>query len=251
MKIIRNVAPIIVVLIGWEFLSGSGLVNAALFPPPSKVVIALLEMVRSGEMLRDMRASYLRLIIGLICGAVTGTAVGLLTGRVRLVADILTPLIQILRPLPPVAIIPLVIVWFGIGEPAKLFSIAFAVFFPVWTNSHLGAQQVPQRLLWSASTLTTSRLKIFWRVIFPAALPFTAAGLRIGIAVGFVMVFVSELMGSSEGLGYQISVANLAYRIDKMMAALAVLGASGAIADSLFAAGILKVFPWLKFSQTK
>lgn len=251
MKHIRFILPILVFLIAWELVSRSGWINAALFPPPSKVVLALIEMIRSGEMLRDIQASYLRLLLGLCIGAVVGVLLGLLTGRIKVVADIVSPLVQVFRPLPPVAIIPLVIVWLGIGESAKIFSIAFAVFFPVWLNTHLGAQQIPQRLLWSASTLTTSQLKIFLRVIFPASLPFIVAGLRTGIAIAFVMVFVSELAGASEGIGYEISVSHLAYRIDRMMAALAVLGASGALADYLFARGIVRSYPWLKPSQTK
>jgi ABC-type nitrate/sulfonate/bicarbonate transport system permease component len=251
MRSFRLALPIFVLLVGWELTSRLGLVSAALFPPPSKVVVALFEMVRSGEMLRDMRASYVRLLLGLGGGAAAGVLLGLLTGRIKMAAELLNPLVQLFRPLPPVAIIPLVIVWFGIGETAKVFSIAFAVFFPVWLNTHLGAQQVPQRLLWSASTLTRSRLKIFWKVIFPASLPFILAGLRVGISVSFVMVFVAELMGASEGIGYQISTSHLAYRIDRMMAALAILGASGALADYLFSKGVEWRYPWLKFSRAK
>jgi len=238
-------------MIAWEFFSRSGWVNSALFPPPTKVLLALWEMIKSGEILRDLRASYVRLLLGLSSGALFGVGVGLLTGRLKFAADIVSPLIQLFRPLPPVAIIPLVIVWFGIGETAKIFSSGFAVFFPVWLNTHLGAEQVPQRLLWSASTLTSSRLKVFFRVIFPASLPFIVAGMRTGIAVAFVMVFVAELMGASEGIGYEISTAHLAYRIDKMMAALAVLGASGALADFLFAKAIIWKYPWLRFSRAK
>jgi ABC-type nitrate/sulfonate/bicarbonate transport system permease component len=249
MKVLRLAAPILLFLLAWEIISRSGWVNASLFPPPSKVILALWGTIRSGELLTDLRASYLRLLLGLLGGSLTGISVGLLTGRMKIVADALTPLIQLFRPLPPVAIIPLVIVWFGIGESAKVFSIAFAVFFPVWLNTHLGAQQIPQRLLWSASTLTTSRLRIFWRVIFPASLPLIVAGLRTGIAIAFVMVFVAELAGASEGIGYEISTSHLAYRIDRMMAALAVLGASGALADYLFARGITYAYPWLKLAQ--
>jgi NitT/TauT family transport system permease protein len=251
MKFIRLAIPIFILLLVWELISRSGGVNVALFPPPTKVLLALWEMIRSGELFYDMRASYVRLLLGLLTGALAGVGLGLLTGRFKPIAEALTPLIQLFRPLPPVAIIPLVIVWFGIGEVAKVFSIGFAVFFPVWLNTHLGAGQVPQRLLWSASTLTTSRAKIFWRVVFPASLPFIVAGLRTGIAVAFVMVFVAELTGASEGIGYEISTAHLSYRIDKMMAALAVLGASGALGDYIFAKGALKKYPWLKFSRAK
>src|SRR5439155_10912565 len=111
------------------------------------------------------------------------------------------------RPLPPLAIITLVIVWFGIGEISKVFSIAFAVFFPVWINTHLGAREVPKTFIWSARTLGVKGVSILWKVIFPAAIPFVVAGLRTGVSLTFVMVFVSELAGASAGIGYKISVS--------------------------------------------
>jgi ABC-type nitrate/sulfonate/bicarbonate transport system permease component len=175
----------------------------------------------------------------------------LVTGRMRAVADSVSPLIQMFRPLPPVAIVPLIIVWFGIGEMAKVLSIGFAVFFPIWLNTHVGAQHVSTKMIWSASTLTSSKLTMFQKVIFPASLPFIVTGLRQGISLAFVMVFVSELAGASEGIGYQIASTHLAYRIDRMIAALAVLGGSGAAADALFAFCMFWIFPWLRFSQLK
>src|SRR6266404_4693255 len=109
MKFLRLSVPILAFLLGWEIISRSGWVNAALFPPPSKVALAFVEMARTGEMLHDLRASYIRLLLGLATGSLAGVSVGLLTGRIKFVADALSPLIQLFRPLPPVAIIPLVI----------------------------------------------------------------------------------------------------------------------------------------------
>ena len=172
----------------------------------------------------------------------------MLTGKKKIFENILSPIIQILRPLPPVAIIPLVIVWFGIDDGAKIFSIAFAVFFPVWLNTHIGVGRMAHEFLWSAKLLTTSSLKIFRKIVFPSALPFIIAGIRTSIAVAFVMVFVSELSGASSGLGYRISISSLAYRIDEMIAALIVLGALGAVTDQLFVFATNKIFPWIKFS---
>lgn len=249
--IVRYSIPVILLLAAWQFVAMSGWTSAALFPPPTRVVMAGIEMAKSGELLRDIIASFGRLALGLVFGSGVGVFVGLVTGRVSWVRDAIEPLIQLFRPLPPVAIIPLVIVWFGIGEFAKIFSIAFAVFFPVWVNTHAGARQIPQKLLWGASTLTNSRLRTFRRVILPASLPFIVAGLRVGIAIGFVMVFVAELAGASEGIGYLISVSHLAYRIDKMMAGLVVLGASGALADYLFSVSVIRLSPWLKLPLSK
>ena len=176
---------------------------------------------------------------------------GLLTGRIAWINKALAPLIQLFRPLPPVALVPLVIVWFGIGETSKILSIAYAVFFPVWINTHIGAQEVAQTFLWSAKSLKVSGIRILWKVIFPGALPFIAAGLRTGAAMAFIMVFVSEQTGASEGVGYRIWNSNLDYRIDLMIAALFVLGLIGALADFLLAKSMTGIFPWLKFVKQK
>jgi NitT/TauT family transport system permease protein len=247
-KILWFILPIVIVSILWEFISRSGFINAALFPPPSKVIVALWGMVKSGTLLSDIRDSIWRLLLGLGIGSIVGICIGLITGRIKSVAKILNPIIQALRPLPPVAIIPLIIVWFGIDDSAKIFSIAFAVFFPVWLNTHIGAGRIAHEFLWSAKLLTRSSSKIFSKIIFPSALPFIIAGIRTSIAIAFVMVFVSELSGASSGLGYRISISSLAYRIDEMMAALIVLGALGALTDQLFVFSTNRIFPWIRFS---
>ncbi len=272
-KFLWSTTPILVLLVLWEFVSGSSFVNQALFPPPSDVLVALNRMIipqasfselsgnfsptqvataflgitTGGTLFSDLRDSSWRLLAGLFLGGVFGVIFGLLTGRVKSFARAFTPIIQILRPLPPVAIIPLVIVWFGIGDGAKVFSIAFSVFFPVWLSTHVGATRIVREFLWSAGLLTKSKAKIFTKVVFLASLPFIISGIRVGISIAFVMVFVSELSGASSGLGYRISIYSLAYRIDEMIAALFVLGALGAVTDRLFVLASNRVYPWLKF----
>jgi NitT/TauT family transport system permease protein len=249
-KYLWPIAPLLAVLVLWELVSRSGIVSTALFPPPSQVMQSLGELVRSGTLLFDIKASLWRVLAGLVLGTLFGVVLGLLTGRMKSWAAALSPIIQVLRPLPAVAIIPLVIVWLGIGDGAKIFSISFAVFFPVWINAHIGAERVPRAFLWSAQLLTQSFFKKLFKVILPAALPFIIAGVRVGIAVAFIMVFVSELAGASVGVGYRISVSHLAYRIDDMMAALIVLGALGAFVDQLFVYFTRRIFPWVKLSTS-
>jgi NitT/TauT family transport system permease protein len=242
------ILPIIALVVLWEFVSRSGFVNSALFPPPSHVAVAFWGMAKAGILFSDLRDSLWRLFAGLFLGSAIAVILGLLTGRLKIFSALFSPIIQILRPLPPVAIIPLVIVWFGIDDGAKIFSIAFAVFFPVWLNTHIGVLQIPQTFLWSAKLLTNSSFKILSEIVFPAALPFIIAGIRTGIALSFIMIFVSELSGASSGLGYRISVTQMSYRIDEMMAALITLGALGAITDQTFIFYAEKFFPWVKFS---
>lgn len=242
---------VVLFLTAWQLVSTAGFVHASLFPPPSAVARAFKEMALSGELVRDLQASIWRAVVGFALGSLCGISAGLTTGRLTIVNGYLAPLLQMFRPLPPVAIIPLVIVWFGIGETSKLFSIAFAVFFPVWMNSHLGARAIPSTFLWSARSLGVGGISAFWRVIFPASLPFIAAGLRTGIALAFIMVFVSELAGASAGIGYQISVSHLAYRVDRMIAALALLGLFGSLADVILTRALRLLFPWLRFLAQK
>ncbi len=250
-RIFRTTLSILIFLLAWELIARAGFIHISLFPPPSRVAMAFAEMARSGELLRDIRASIWRAVVGFAIGSAAGIAAGLVTGRVKWVDGYLSPLIQLFRPLPPVAIVPLVIVWFGIGEVSKIFSISFAVFFPVWINTHLGANEIPRTFLWSAQSLGIRGVSALLKVIFPASLPFIAAGLRNGIAIAFVMVFVSELAGASAGIGYQISVSHLAYRVDRMIAALALLGLFGACADFLLTRILWFLFPWLKHPMKK
>lgn len=245
--ILIKAVPVLLFLGLWQIVSANEIVNSKLFPPPTEVWRALIDWIRSGLFWPDIRSSYWRMLVGFVIGAFLGMITGMLTGRFRRADLAIVPIIQIFRPLPPVAIIPLVIVWLGIDDPAKIFSIAFAVFFPVWINTHLGAIGIPKNYLRSADLLTKSKTKIFYTVLVPAALPSIIAGLRTAIPIAFVMVYVSEIAGASEGLGYRISVSHLAYRIDTMMAALFVLALAGAAADLLFTVLVKALFPWTKY----
>ena len=175
--------PLAAFILAWQFLSGSGLVNSSLFPPPTKVLASFIELWNSGELLLHIRSSIFRVFTGLIIGSIVGIFFGLMTGRIKIVDKSISPILQVIRSFPPVAIIPLVIAWIGIGESAKIFSISFAVFFPVWINTHIGASNVPSGYLRAASTLTNSALKRFSKVILPASLPLIIAGIRTGISI--------------------------------------------------------------------
>lgn len=250
-RLVRAGVAFAAVLAAWKMTSVLALVPQALFPAPEDVFAALLGMARSGELLRDLGVSVWRGLMGLLIGAVVGVMMGTLTGRLRAVDDFLSPLFHVLRPLPPVAIIPLVILWWGVGDPSKIFSIAFAVFFPVWISAHLGAKGVPEAYVWVARSLGVSGFGLWLRVTLPASLPIVISGLRTAVAVSFVMVFVSELAGASAGLGYQISVSQLAYRVDRMLAALAVLSVAAAAADGVLAGSVRLMFPWLDSAELR
>ncbi len=229
----------------WQVVSTSGIVNRTIFPPPTDVFEALVSLTVSGELFVHINASIWRVIGGLFIGSVAGIILGLLTGRIRLIDNFLSPILQLFRSFPPVAIIPLVIVWLGIGDTAKLFLISFAVFFPVWISTHTGASGIQINYLHAAVTLTKSRFKRWFKVVLPASSPSIVIGVRMGISIAFILVFVSELAGASSGLGYLISVSQASYRMDVMISGLFVLGFLGAFTDYLFMKTINRMLPWI------
>lgn len=244
------IASAVLSLLAWEAVSRSGIVPRALFPSPSDVTAAMVDWARNGAILVDLASSAWRALAGYTIGAAIGVGVGVVSGRSRAVNAALAPLLHALRPVPPVAVIPLVILWLGIDDAAKISATAFAVFFPVWIAAHTASRSTPQIYLWSAETLGVGGVEQLWKVVLPASLPTIVAGLRIGVSTAFIMVFVTELAGASTGLGYQIAASQTAYRVDRMMAALAVLTALAALADFALLAVLRRAFPWLRLAET-
>lgn len=236
---------IFIILFFWHILSSSGIFNQTLFPGPIVVLYALINLTQSGELLSNVTASAGRLFFGLLTGSIFGVIFGLLMGRIGFLDEAFAPLLNILRSIPPVAIIPLMIVWFGIGDVAKVNSIAFAVFFPVWLSTLHGAKNISSNHIKTAKIFSKSVIQTFIRVIFPATIPNIISGVRLGIGTAFIMVFVSELAGASVGLGYLIAYAQITYRIDIMLAGLIVLGLLAYAVDYLFVKFSEKTFKWV------
>lgn len=229
----------------WHFVSNSGIVNPILFPGPLTVAKAGAQWFWSGNLLADLMASIGNLFFGLLLGSLIGIGSGLVMGRVFFLEETIGSTLHILRAFPPVAIIPLVIVWLGIGDIAKVFSIAFAVFFPVWVSALQGSKSIAKEYLRVSKIFSKSKRKTFFKVVVPATTPFLINGFRIAIGIAFIMVFVSELAGASSGLGYFIANAQIVYRADRMIAGLIVLGSLAFLVDYAFVHLSKKFFPWV------
>jgi len=210
------------------------------------VLAALSDWARSGVLWDDLVISVWRAWVGLLIGATSGVAVGVLTGRSRVLGSLLVPVLTPVRALPPVSLIPLFIIFVGIDTTGKIAVIAFSVFFPVWTNTHIGASNLPTAYFKAAHSLGLGRLRIMLRIVLPATVPSMLAGIRLGAAVSFIMLYVSELSGASAGIGYRVSVSHLSYQIDLMLASLAVLGALAAATDMMIVLISRWLFPWME-----
>ncbi|AWI86451.1 ABC transporter permease (plasmid) [Alloyangia pacifica] len=219
------------VLAIWAAVGALKLVPEAIFPAPWSVWSATVEMWQTGALPKDLAVSCSRAAIGFAIGASLGVVLGLLTGRVALVRTLLGPFLSLLRPIPAIALVPVAIVWFGIGEGSKYFVISYTVFLAVWFNTHHGMEYVPDIYLRASRSLGASRRREFLTVVIPAAAPYIFAGLRLGVALAFLSLVAAELSGASSGLGYRLQEARQYIRTDRMFSLLIILGALGATVD--------------------
>lgn len=246
-KVIERMAlyfSIPIFLLSWELLSRSGVVNQLLFPAPTTVSMALYKWAKSGGLWIDLGMSVSRVVVGFISGAFVGCVVGILTGRYQLISNLLTPVFQLLRPIPPIAFVPIVILWFGLSEVGKYFLVFWGVFFTVWISAHLGVQRVNRNLIRAAQTLGTSERHMMWEILIPASLPFILVGLRTSISVSFYTLVAAELAGTFAGVAYRIDIAQQNLQMGQMMGGLIVLGCVSFIADKAFEIFAAKMVAW-------
>ena len=218
----------------WWAVAGSGAINQDLFPTPAMVFWAAVELYQDGVLISDLQVSLTRAAIGFTIGASLGVLVGLLTARVTIVALALEPLLTLLRPIPAIALVPIAIVWFGIGEGSKYFVISYTVFLAVWLNTHSGARNVAATYIKASRSLGANRFREFFEVVIPAAAPHIVVGLRLGSALAFLSLIAAELSGASAGIGFRLQDARQYIRTDRMFVGLIELGVLGAALDLIF-----------------
>lgn len=233
-----------VFLLIWEAIVRGGFVNAVLFPSPTVVAVSMLDYAKSGNFIPDIAWSLSRVIVGFIAGAVVGIGMGALTGGIRIVSAFFTPIFQMLRPIPPIAFVPIVIVWFGLTEWGKWFLVFWGVFFMVWLSTHLGVQRVNQTLVRAAKCLGARKRHLLLEVMLPDALPYIFMGLRTAVGISFYTLVAAELAGAYAGVAYRLEVTQQNMQIGHMIAGLILLGLISAAADRLFGVFSAKVIHW-------
>ncbi|MFL6672553.1 MAG: ABC transporter permease [Massilia sp.] len=238
----------LLLLAAWEILARMGWISALVLPAPSAVFAKWCEAltpatsyqlkegsavawVLSGELIQDSLSSMYRVVVGFAVGAGLALPLGLLMGANQRIYRLLNPVLQILRPIPPIAYIPMAILWFGLGNPPSVFLIAIGAFFPVIMNTIAGVQHVDGIYLRAARNLGASQLTMFRRVILPAATPYILAGMRIGVGTAFIVVIVSEMIAVNNGLGYRILEAREFMWSDKIIAGMVTIGLLGLAID--------------------
>jgi ABC-type nitrate/sulfonate/bicarbonate transport system permease component len=218
--------------------------NPLFLPAPWVVIGALLDLARKGQLWLHVGATLERVAIGFAAGAVLAVALGLLAGQVRAVRNIIEPVVELLRPIPPLAVLPLFIVWVGIGETSKIGFITYATFFPMFVTTVHGVTQIDGRLLRAAQSLGARPHHLFFRVILPAALPDVLTGLRLGVALSFFVIVISEFVGAESGLGYLINDGRNFFLVPQMLGAAVLLGLLGYGGNALVRVLERRVLRW-------
>jgi NitT/TauT family transport system permease protein len=240
------VAPVLAIAL-WHAVAQAGLVNPQVLPAPLDVArkwiayllpldaydgrAGWLAWALSGELVVDTANSLYRVVAGFAIGAGLALPLGLAMGASSAVYAWMNPLVQLLRPIPPIAYIPLAILWFGLGNPPAVFLIALGAFFPVLMNTIAGVRHVDGIYLRAARNLGAGGLTLFLRVILPAAVPYILSGVRIGIGTAFIVVIVSEMIAVNNGLGYRILEAREYFWSDKIIAGMITIGMLGLAID--------------------
>jgi sulfonate transport system permease protein len=234
--LIERMAPWIVpalVLAAWETSARAGWLSTRILPEPLAVLSAAGSLMRSGEMWADVRISALRALGGFAIGGGIGFLLGLATGLFRLVETALDSTVQMIRNIPALAMIPLVILWFGIEEQAKLFLVALGVFFPVYANTFHGIRSVDANLIEMARSYGVRGFALYRNVILPGALPSILVGVRFALGLMWVMLIVAETISAQSGIGYMTMNAREFLQTDVVLVGILLYALLGKLADSL------------------
>ncbi|MEK6594352.1 MAG: ABC transporter permease [Pseudomonadota bacterium] len=221
------VASLITVVGLWSFLSSVGWIDRVLLPSPLEVLKSLVMTVGDGSLLRHITASLMRVLQGFAVALLIAVPLGIAMGVSQVTRALIEPLLELLRPIPPIAIIPLAILWFGIDELSKVFIIAYGAFFPILVNTMAGFREVDRVHVRAAQVLGAKRWHIFRDVVLRSAFPFIVVGARVGMGMAFIVLVAAELIASSVGLGFLISDARYNFRTDQIFLGMACIGILG------------------------
>lgn len=234
----------IAILILWEISGAAGLIADTTMPRPSTIVATAARLTASGELLTHLGVSTARALAGLVVGGGIGFALGVANGISRKSELLTDTTLQMVRNIPHLALIPLVILWFGIGEGAKLFLVALGVFFPIYLNTLHGIRNVDPQLIEMGRAYGMNARTLFRRIILPGALPSIFVGLRYGLGIMWLTLIVAETLSASSGLGYMAMQAREFMILDVVVLAIVLYAALGKLADTLTRALERRALKW-------
>src|SRR5215208_4715144 len=225
---VAQASVLIAALIVWQLAALRGLPEYLL--SPLQIADSFSQALGTAELYENIGASLGRALPGFVLGSTAGALLGLAAGTARWLDRLLSPAVFLTYPVPKIVMLPIFMIWFGIGDLSKVLIIALACFYPVFINAYYGVRQTRTILVWSALGMGASRRQVFRRVVVPSAAPMIFASLRVSLALSFIVMFAAEMINARSGLGHMIRVAENSLRFDLMyvsLLAIALLGYAG------------------------
>jgi len=231
MLLLSWLAPVVLVVV-WEVLAQGGWLSPQVLPAPSKIIRTAFKLAATGSLLNDLGVSLLRAIAGFAIGGAVGFGLGTLVGFSRLAEAAIDRSVQMIRAVPFLAVLPLVIVWLGVGEAEKIFLVALGVTFPIYINTTLGIRQVDPKLIELGRVQGLRPFELIWRIILPAALPSILTGVRYALATAWLALVVAETIGAQSGIGFLAMDAREFLRTDVIVLTIVIYAVIGVAADA-------------------
>jgi len=230
---LRRVALLAVGVLVWELVARSGMFSPIIVPSVTRIGYQFWLLAIQPESLVEVWYSVFRGLSGFALAAVVGVALGVLMGRSALAAAFFGPLFSGTYPIPKIAFFPIFIYLFGIGSLSKVLLIFLECLYPIVVTTHAGSRAVDRVLLWSAASMGASRGRILWTVVIPAAAPFIFAGFRIALPIAMIVVIITEMISSADGLGYLVMYSLASFKTDRMLAVVVAIALLGVALDWL------------------
>jgi NitT/TauT family transport system permease protein len=232
-------------LIGlWELCSRTGVFDPVFLPPPTKIAPVLVDLLHDPRFLHQIGASMQRIGAGFAIAVPLGLLVAVLANTFRLAEYAVSPVVELIRSIPPLALLPAFLLIFGIGFSSPVAIIVWVAWVPVFINTLQGMQSIDPTLLKAARSMGTSRMQIAFKCVLPAAAPFIIVGLRLALGSAFLVLLAAEMLGANSGLGFYILEASQTFKIVQMYATIVVIGIIAWFLNAVFVVAANRLTPW-------
>ena len=236
-----GLAGALIFLVLWELAARWLWRDPQVLPAPTQAIASAIRHLTAIELAAHVGTSFLRIVIGFAIAAAAGIALGVASGWYPWIGRIVRPVVDLLRPIPPLAWIPIAIVWFGLGEESKWFVIFLGAFFPIFTNAYRGMISIPPVLLRAARTMDVDGVRLLWKVALPASLPDIATGLRVGFGLSFGILVAAELIAADRGMGFLVMQSRQIGELGVAVFGILLIGVVSLISDAVLGAALRRV----------
>jgi len=243
-EILKYVSLPVFIIILWEFAAVKGWITPYTLPAPSKIFRTLITSIENLSLFKNILASVIRVFTGFLLAAFAAIFIGIFISLSKNFEIVTRFVLQVLKPIPPIAWIPIAIVWFGIGEPSKIFIIFMGAFFPIFVNVVDGIKQIDKRFVEVSKVFEIPNLKFIRKVVIPGALPSIMSGLRVGLGTAWICVVAAEMIAATNGIGYMLMDGRQLSQPDVVILAMLVVGVIGKLMDDVLGIIERKIVYW-------